>query len=90
MMLHKLFDKEPWFEPKRYGFGAGRPITPAGWVLLLSYGALVIGIARLGAHASRGTHIATLTAIVLATALFSVIVARHTRGGWKWRWGKKD
>ncbi|EIZ80716.1 hypothetical protein WSK_0689 [Novosphingobium sp. Rr 2-17] len=90
MMLHKLFDKEPWFAPRRYGYGSGLPITWQGWVLLLSYVALVIGIARLGAHASRGTHIATLAAIFLATCLFSVIVARHTRGGWKWRWGKKD
>ena len=33
---------------------------------------------------------AFLAVTVVATALFLVIVAHRTRGGWRWRWGEED
>ena len=31
-----------WFAPKRYGYGAGLPITWQGWAIVLGYAGLVI------------------------------------------------
>ena len=36
------------------------------------------------------TRIAAFALFVSATATFLSVVAQRTRGGWKWRWGKRD
>ena len=75
-----------WFAPKRYGYGAGLPISWQGWALTLGFVALAIGLsARL---ANRPVElIAILTPFVVG---FCVVAARTTRGGWRWRWGDSD
>lgn len=91
MMLHKLLDDTAWFAPKRYGYGSGLPIRWQGWLLYGAYLAIVAGIAvldRTGARPGEGNHRAiAFTMLVVTTALLCIISARHTRGGWKWRWG---
>jgi len=89
-MLHGLFEDGDWFAPKRYGYGAGLPIAWQGWVLLGSYMALVIGIASGIANAEPQVQLASAVGIVAATALFVLIVAKRTRGGFRWRWGDED
>lgn len=79
-----------WFAPKRIGYGAGLPIAWQGWLLLVSYIAAVSGISLLGSAGTSGRRVAAATLFVLVTGLFMVIVARRTRGGWKWRSGKKN
>ena len=74
---------KPWFAPKRYGYGAGRPIAWQGWAVLACYG-LVLAIAILIAERSQ---LACLSIILSETALLLIISARKTRGGWRWRWG---
>lgn len=77
-------DDGSWFAPKRFGYGAGLPIRWQGWALMLGYIALVIGVTI----ALMPGHPGTFAGIVLAaTAAIVVISARHTRGGWRWRWG---
>ena len=73
-----------WFESKRYGLGAGPPIAWQGWVLTLGYVGTVIGSAFLLAERSPW---AFGSIVLTATAVFLVIAARTTRGGWRWRWG---
>lgn len=88
-MLHLFFQPGDWFAPKRYGFGAGRPIAWQGWALTLSYVGAICGLALTmppqgggsGPMAARGMG------FVVLTGMFLLIVARRTRGGFRWRWG---
>jgi hypothetical protein len=75
-----------WFAPKRYGYGSGLPISWQGWVLTLGFVALAIVLGALLAERPFQL-VAIMMPIVIA---FSVICARTTRGGWRWRWGKDD
>lgn len=87
-MLHNLFDDEPWFEPKRFGYGAGRPIVWQGWVVYLSFIALILGLTSFAQ--ARPDFVAPLAIPLLGIAivLLVVISRRHTKGGWRWRWGE--
>ncbi|HEU0284834.1 MAG TPA: hypothetical protein VFR52_06810 [Sphingomicrobium sp.] len=75
-----------WFAPKRYGYGAGLPISWQGWTVLLLFIALTLGIAFFFGDRPR----IALAAILPASALLILIAARTTRGGWRWRWGERD
>jgi hypothetical protein len=75
-----------WFTQKRYGYGAGLPISWQGWVAILVYMAVVLGASLLVGRSPWAAG----SAIVTATAILLVVCARTTRGGWRWRWGDKD
>lgn len=75
-----------WFAPKRYGYGAGLPISWQGWALMVAFIAVVIPLALWLAD----RPIELLAALVLPTTGFMVICAKTTRGGWRWRWGERD
>ena len=81
-----MTDGPEWFAPKRYGYGSGLPIAWQGWVLLIVYLALVVGS---GFLLERWPALVGAT-IVGLTALLMLIAARTTKGGWRWRWGKRD
>jgi membrane-associated PAP2 superfamily phosphatase len=89
-MLHKISEEGAWFAPKRYGYGAGLPIRREGWLLIGSYVAALAGIGLLDRAGPGGARTAAFVVFLLVTGLFAVIVARRTRGGWKWRWGEKE
>ena len=78
-------DEDAWFAPKRFGFGAGRPIRREGWVALVGYLALV-GLASLLIPYSR---LAFGIIFAAATVAFTLISASKTEGGWRWRWGER-
>ncbi|TPG20485.1 hypothetical protein EAH87_08345 [Sphingomonas koreensis] len=73
-----------WFVPKLFGWGA-TPVTWQGWALTIGFAALlVLDFRMIEPVAPRW---------VIAAALligFSVIAARKTDGGWRWRWGGRD
>ena len=75
-----------WWAPKRYGYGANLPIAWQGWAVMLAYFALLAGA---GFLFLPDQILAFLAVTVVATALFLVIAARKTRGGWRWRWGEE-
>lgn len=89
-MLHKFFEQGVWFAPKRYGYGAGLPIAWQGWVVYLAYILLMIGLVAMVRQLPRAELARPITGIVILTILFLIIVARRTRGGWRWRWGDGD
>jgi hypothetical protein len=88
-MLHKFFEPGAWFMPKRYGYGSGLPTAWQGWVVLLSYIAVMTGLALLAPAGVTETIVAVVL-MVLATAALVTIVHRRTPGGWRWRWGDSD
>ncbi|MCY1670509.1 hypothetical protein OVA07_05725 [Novosphingobium sp. SL115] len=83
-------DDGAWFAAKRYGCGAGMPLRWQGWALLLSYFAVLAGVIALDRSGNGAARGAGFALFIAATAVLMVVSARHTRGGWKWRWGSKD
>jgi len=81
-----MSDGPEWFAPKRYGYGAGLPISWQGWALTIGFVLLTILVA-LG---FGNRPIQLVAAIIPLTVAFTVISARTTRGGWRWRWGEED
>jgi hypothetical protein len=79
-------DDDAWFAPKRYGYGAGFPISWQGWAVLIVY-VLLVAAASLLLPYSR---IAFVGIVVVATAALILIAAQKTRGGFCWRWGGRD
>ena len=79
-------DDPEWFAPKRYGYGAGMPISWQGWAVTLVY----VGIVGLIAARFRENFLQFLALVIPVTTTFIVIAARTTRGGWRWRWGDED
>lgn len=89
-MLHKFFEEGYWFAPKRFGLGSGLPIAWQGWVLLLSYIALIAGVCALAACEPEIGPIIAAVVVIPATIGLMIVCQRRTRGGWRWRWGSKD
>jgi hypothetical protein len=81
-----MSERPEWFAAKRYGYGAGLPISWQGWLVTLVYVA-VVGVA---VRLFRDSPLAIAGIVVPATAALLVITARTTRGGWRWRWGWDD
>jgi hypothetical protein len=81
-----MSDGPEWFAPKRYGYGAGLPISWQGWALTIGFVAIVIVLAT--RFTDRPLQLmAALAPFIIA---FVVICAKTTRGGWRWRWGDED
>jgi hypothetical protein len=76
-------DDPEWFAPKQFGYGAGLPIAWQGWALLIGYIALIALISLLIPYSVLGY----LSVMTMITVPFLVVVARTTRGGWRWRSG---
>lgn len=76
---------KPWFNPKRFGYGAGLPCSWEGWLVLLAYAGLsiLIGLTLIDTRPALGAG-----GLAFITVLLIVVCARTTRGGWRWRWGQ--
>ena len=81
-----MSDGPEWFAPKRYGYGAGLPISWQGWALTFGFVVLTMLLAVRLAN----QPIQLIAVIVPLSVTFIVISARTTRGGWRWRWGEGD
>jgi hypothetical protein len=85
---------QPWFRPKRHGYGAGLPVHWKGWVLTAAYVASLIALA-VGARAvlpryapGLNPRVALMLAVAVVSIPFILVMKAKTEGGWKWRWGK--
>lgn len=83
-MLDVLLNNDPWFAPKRYGYGSGLPTAWQGWVLTAVFIAAVLGCAVL---METGQVILGLFVLIPVTAIYLWLAKRHTLGGWRWRNG---
>jgi hypothetical protein len=79
-------DRPEWFAAKRYGYGAGLPISWQGWAVMLGF--MLIALADALLFATR--PLILIAILIPAIAVLLVITARTTRGGWRWRWGEED
>ena len=86
-MLPGLFGTDPWFEPKKLGYGSGLPCAWQGWVVLLAFLAIIIGAVAL---VGEDRPLLLIAIVLPVTAIFILIAAKTTRGGWKWRFGKDE
>jgi hypothetical protein len=75
---------KPWFRVKRYGYGAGLPVSWEGWVVLAVFLAIAIGGGLLKPE-HPGLHGAV---ILISTAVVVGIAWRKSDGPWKWRNGE--
>ncbi|KMS54231.1 hypothetical protein V474_21065 [Novosphingobium barchaimii LL02] len=89
-MTRMMDERGAWFAPRRYGYGAGLPIAWQGWLVIACYVAALAGIGMLHGMGNPAGRAAAFALFLLATGLFAVVAAKHTRGGWKWRWGERD
>lgn len=88
-----LSGPEPWFEPKRYGYGAGLPINGKGWAALGGFMAAILLLTLITAVlGDRHSPFALVPGAILVAVTFTFVrlCKRHTRGGWRWRWGDDD
>jgi len=76
-----------WFRAKRYGWGWGLPATWQGWIVLLSYLALVLGGIPF-VQVSKGSIVYLAYVAVLTAAL--VVICWLTGEPPRWRWGGHD
>jgi O-antigen/teichoic acid export membrane protein len=83
-------NEEAWFAAKRFGYGAGIPITWQGWVTLAVIVVLIVGFALVFPQTEGMTSVAALGLLLLGLVALIAISARKTRGGWRWRWGERD
>ena len=81
-----MSDGPEWFAPKRYGIGTGIPISWQGWALTLGFLATAFAVSL----AFKDKPTVMIAVMVPAAAVFVVVAARTTRGGWRWRWGEDD
>lgn len=72
------------FVPKRHGFGAD-PASWQGWALLAVYVVAVLAVALIDLPVW-----AFIALVVALTGALIVIAIQKTRGGWRWRWGRRD
>jgi len=89
-MPRKIRGDAAWFSPKRYGYGTGLPIAWRGWAVLGAYGAVVALVVWLAQKPGMAAQIGAAMLLLAATLALVAISRRHTRGGWRWRWGEKD
>ena len=75
-----------WFSAKRFGYGSAMPCSWQGWVVVITY--FAVGITAAYAFATQ--PIILISILIPATIIFLLVSARTTRGGWRWRWGKRD
>lgn len=75
-----------WFAQKRYGYGAGLPISWQGWALTVAFIAYAGGVSV----AFKDKPLVMIALIAPAAVIFLTIVAKTTRGGWRWRWGGEE
>jgi hypothetical protein len=81
-----MTDGPEWFAPKRFGFGAGLPVSWQGWAMSIGFIAIAWGTDFL----FRDRPLVVAAVLLPLTIVFMIIAAKTTRGGWHWRWGKGD
>lgn len=70
----------PWFAARRFGYGAGVPITWQGWAVL---SAMLVSLPAASIALRGWPRVLVMIALL---AVFMRISAAKTEGGWRSRW----
>ncbi|MGH8456645.1 MAG: hypothetical protein ACRETW_05590 [Stenotrophobium sp.] len=76
-----------WFSVKRYGWGWGLPATWEGWVVLLTWLAVVVPVS--GWLAAHKDVVLALPFVVFMTVVLLLICFAKGEPP-RWRWGGRD
>jgi hypothetical protein len=76
-----------WFPVKRYGWGWGLPVRWQGWVVFVSYLALLYS--AIDYFKPQRDVVGLSVSILVLTAALVVIVALKGERPAGWRWGRK-
>ena len=74
-----------WFRAKRYGWGWGLPATWQGWVVFITWMAIVISVS--GWLAERSLPLFFLFIAVMSAVLIAICYVKGEPP--RWRWGEK-
>ena len=78
-----MADGPEWFAPKRYGYGAGLPISWQGWAVLVGYfvslTVLSLTLTRADNEVIFGIGVFVLTAVLIAICWY-----KGEPPGWRW------
>ena len=77
---------EPWFTPKRYGYG-GRPVNWKGWAFTIGMAALVVAFRFL---LLPSDPVAFVSVLVVWLAVMLVVVNAKSSSPLRWRWGEQQ
>ncbi len=83
-------NEDPWFAPKRFGYGAGLPIAWQGWAVTVAY---VVAMVLTGLMLERSPVEFWPVAVglmVVTTIAFVRLAKARTSGEWRWRSGEED
>ena len=73
-----------WFAAKRYGWGWGLPTAWQGWVVLIAWTSIVVGLSPgLAAH-----HPAAFVAMIIVMSALLIGICYAKGEPVRWRWGK--
>ncbi|MFT8718136.1 hypothetical protein [Acetobacter sp.] len=79
-----------WFAVKRYGYGAGMPISWQGWVVFLLFLALTLiptlTVPWLDLPRPLLAEGIVVFTNVVTTGVFVWVYKSKTNGEWRWRW----
>ncbi|WP_426013330.1 hypothetical protein [Caulobacter sp. DWR2-3-1b2] len=78
---------KPWFRVKRFGYGAGLPVSWEGWAVLAVFLILILAISMLGVAYSVSHPVAYAAAIIAPSIPLLWIAWRKSDKPWKWRNG---
>jgi len=81
-------ERKYWFKAKRWGWGWGRPQTWQGWVVLVAYLVVVLGLTAFLDERSREQMNLYLGTVLVATVGLMLICVR-TGEPPRWRWGNR-
>ena len=81
-----MSERPEWFAPKRYGYGAGLPIAWQGWLVT----AVFIAAVLLTAYIFEDQPFIVFAIVAPLVSVMLIITSRTTRGGWRWRRGKRN
>jgi hypothetical protein len=78
-----------WFAPKRFGYGAGLPISWEGWAVLIGFFVALFAVMTIPQQflPLEDATVVHFIGAALLVAVIVVVARKKTEGGWRWRNG---
>jgi len=80
--------KKYWFPPKRYGYGWGPPSTWQGWLVMIAWFLILVGVSLL--LAERHFPLFFVFVAFMTGLLLTIAIVKGDPAGRHWRWRHKE